>query len=139
MNHDILLSKLESFNVKGLSLQIIASFLRGCHQFVSLNSMLFQTLPIKVGVPQGSVLAPTLFQIFIDDIFRLPISSSSYAYADDTVFICGHSHPHSLENLCNNDLLKISDWCLENKMTINVKKSHFLSFKSKGTQFNFTI
>ena len=139
VNHDILLSKLESFNVKGLSLQIIASFLRGRHQFVSLNGMLSQTLPIKVGVPQGSVLAPTLFQIFIDDILRLPISSSSYAYADDTVFICGHSNPHSLENLCNNDLLKISDWCLENKMTINVKKSHFLSFKSKGTQFNFTI
>ena len=65
VNHDILLSKLESFNVKGLSLQIIASFLRGCHQFVSLNGTLSLTLPIKVGVPQGSVLAPTQFNFTI--------------------------------------------------------------------------
>ena len=121
MNHNILLSKLVSYDVKGLSLQIIASFLRGRHQFVSLNGMLSQTLPIKVGVPQGSVLAPTLFQIFIDDILRLPISSSLYAYADDTFFICGHSNPHSLENLCNNDLLKISDWCLENALTKEIQ------------------
>ena len=81
VNHDIPLGKLESFDVKGLSLQITASFLRCRCQFVPFNGTLSATLQVKVGDSQGLVLAPTFFQIFIYDILRLPIISSLFLYA----------------------------------------------------------
>ena len=97
-------------------------------QFVGCSNQVSKFPPLAVGVPQGSILAPTLFFMFIHDLSTLSLSSSANAYADDTTFTCSHSDSLQLERLCSVDLEKIHEWCVLNRMTINIEKSHFLVF-----------
>lgn len=83
-----------------------------------------KTLPITSGVPQGSILAPTLFQIFINDLLSLPKHFDTHAYADDTTFYI--SGKENLQKHINQDIASIEQWCLTNKMALNLSKSHFL-------------
>ena len=110
------------------SLQLLKSFSVERRQFVSFSKQVSNALPVTVGVLQGSILAPTLFLMFIHDLPTLSLSSSAHAYADDTTFTCSHSDSHQLERLCSVDLEKIHEWCVLNRMTINIEKSHFLVF-----------
>lgn len=128
VDHTILIRKLKCYNVFGPSLKLLSSFLNNRKQFTAFNSTVSDLSKITVGVPQGSVLAPTLFQIYVNDLLFLPLSAKAHAYADDTVFISEHNNIQSLEHCCNIDLQLTSKWCLVNRMTINVKKSHFLMF-----------
>ena len=104
-------------------------------QFVSLEGNCSKQKFIKVGVPQGSTLAPTLFLIYtlngriqciyINNLLHLPKFSKSLTYADDTVFI---NHSHVLTDLqlsCESDLETIKKWCENNRMVINMMKSHY--------------
>ena len=74
------------------------------------------------------MLAPTLFWVFINDLLTLSLSLSAHDYADDTKFTCSHSDSLELERLCSVYLEKIYEWCVLNKMTMNIKKSHFFVF-----------
>ena len=95
-------------------------------QFVSLKEDFSKQKSIKVGVPQGSILAPTLFLIYINDLLHLPKFSESLAYADDTVFINHSPVLTDLQLCCESDLETIRKWCEDNRMVINMKKSHYL-------------
>ena len=128
VDHQILYQKLKNFKIEGSSLQLLKSFLVDRRQFVGFSNQVSKVLPITVGVPQGSILAPTLFLMFINDLLTLSLSSSAHAYADDTTFTCSHSDSLQLEQLCSVDLEKIHEWCVLNRMTINIEKSHFLVF-----------
>ena len=128
VDHQILYQKLKNFKIEGSSLQLLKSFLVDRRQFVGFSNQVSKVLPITVGVPQGSILAPTLFLMFINDLLTLSLSSSAHAYADDTTFTCSHSDSHQLKRLCSVDLEKIHEWCVLNRMTINIEKSHFLVF-----------
>ena len=126
VNHSLLLVKLKNIGIFGKLHCFLSSFLCGRSQFVKQCDDASSLLPIDIGVPQGSILAPTMFLVFINDLLKLPLHSLSYAYADDTVFV---SHSHSiatLETLCNRDMEMISHWCKFNRMVINTNKSHFL-------------
>ena len=136
VNHDILFNKLASYKIIGPSLKLIKSFLDDRQQYVFYNQIASEKKPINIGVPQGSILAPTLFLVFINDMLNLPLSSTAYAYADDTVFICHQKDPQSLEQHCRGDLGVIQEWCYNNRMTINIKKSHYLVFGNAKHKFD---
>jgi hypothetical protein len=86
----------------------------------------YQTRTIRSEVPQGSMLGPTLFQIFINDLLQLPLSLKVHAYADDTLFFMADKDLQTTQARAQADLDKISHWCHTNKMIINAKKSHYL-------------
>lgn len=90
---------------------------------------------IKKGVPQGSILGPDLFKIYIDDIARLNLKGSLQLFADDAVIKYSTDTETELNEAIQNDLSCIEDWLERNKMSLNIKKSKILIFENKVVNF----
>ena len=128
VNHEILIKKLFAYGVRGNILNWFRSYLDHRKQFVFLDNNKSQTKVITCGVPQGSVLGPLSFIMYINDLNNVSNEIFSILFADDTsVFIEGDNIESAIEIL-NSELEKISTWLTENKLTLNVSKSHFMIF-----------
>ena len=139
VNHNLLIKKISSLGISGHLLSLLNSYLAGRTQCVKINSSLSTTLPVSCGVPQGSILAPTLFLIFINDLLSLPLHSKVHAYADDTTFYLSNPNPTRLRGLVADDIISIEHWCDSNLMTINESKSHFLVVNPQNHSFSFSL
>ena len=90
-----------------------------------------ESLTITRGVPQGSVLGPLLFLIYMNDISRCSKKLSFILFADDTNLFYSHKNVDILYNTMNQELINITSWLSCNKLSLNVKKTHFMVFKTK--------
>ena len=122
LNHNILCSKLSSYGVRGSALLWFTNYLSNRKQYVTFNGINSQSLPIKCGVPQGSILGPLLFLIYINDIINTSSILSFILFADDTNIFLSHRNLQSLINIINVELLKVSIWFKCNKLSLNVLK-----------------
>ena len=136
--HAGLLHKLPSYGISGRVFNIIASFLTGRRFQVILDSQHSETYQVRSGVPQGSILGPVLFLIFINDISD-NLNSSLGIYADDTTLYSSLNHKSQnsqrldLTKNLENDLTLITDWGKKWLVTFNSTKTKLLSinrFKS---------
>ena len=87
IDHAILLSKLEHYGVDGIPLQLVKNYLTNRKQYVKLNEVNSHLLPINTGVPQGSILGPLLFIIYINDFTRASSIFDFICYADELLFL----------------------------------------------------
>ena len=127
LNHDILLSKLGYYGVSGVELRLLSNYLFDRVQYVEYLGAISQSRSIGVGVPQGSILGPLLFLIYIND---LPNSSDMFnilMYADDTTLFCNFDTTCNSEKI-NSELEKIYRWLCSNKLSLNVGKTKFACF-----------
>lgn len=132
VDHEILLQKLSHYGIRGPLLKWFCSYLTDRRQFCVVNGSESSTLPLTTGVPQGSVLGPLLFLVYMNDISCL--SNNIKLFADDTnVFLTG-SNKADIENTANSVLSKISEWMTANKLTTNINKTCYTIFKSKKNQ-----
>ncbi len=125
VNHEILLRKLNHYGVRGKAHDLFRSYLSGRSQFLKLDNVKSTLINIEFGVPQGSILGPLLFLIFIND---LPEATKLYVklFADDTVLCAQNNEISALEAEVNNELDKVFIWMASNQLTLNVKKSQFM-------------
>ena len=128
VSHDLILNKLKNiFNVDGLMLKFIKSYLEGRQQQVVVGGQTSSSLPVRSGVPQGSILGPLLFVIFINDMFSCVSEGTNIAlYADDTKIwreIIGYPDHHIIQN----DINRLYDWSVRNRMKFHPQKCKALS------------
>ena len=102
---------------------------------VDFNGSTSNTLEIKTGVPQGSVLGPFLFSVYINDLPTCTDIFNMIMYADDTTQFCDINGNPADEHLLNMELCKITDWLSANKLSLNVNKTKCMIFHSEKKQY----
>lgn len=111
---------------------MISNYLEDRRQFVYVNNTASEVGQIKSGVPQGSVLGPLLFLIYINGIFKLKLHSHIQLYADDVALVLGESNLSSLKQKMEEDIRVINSWVTSMKLSLNFNKSKFILFKRKN-------
>ena len=133
VDHKILLKKLWCYGFQNQSFDWFESYLTDRQQLTLVNNIMSDLLHEDVyGVPQGSVLGPLLFLLYIDDIKSVIQNAYCHLYADDTIILKGASDPDSLIASLERELSNVDQWLSINKMTINTKKTEVIFFGNKA-------
>ena len=130
VNHVILLMKLKKIGFNELVLSWFNSYLTKRIQITKIRNAESMPLEIVCGVPQGSVLGTTLFLIYVNDMSKRLKYLIPYLYADDTNLFIESKDLNEIIPKINLDLLSFSDWCLSNKLTINMTKTNYIVLKN---------
>ena len=123
------MDKLSHYGVNGVAKKQLQRYLSNRHQVVDFNGSTSDTLEIKTGVPQGSVLGP-FFSVYINDLPTCTDIFNMIMYADDTTLFCDINGNPADEHLLNMDLCKITDWLSANKLSLKVNKTKCMIFHS---------
>ena len=143
LDHKILLSKLKYYGINGIALNLFESYLTNRQQYVDIEGTYSNTLSITTGVPQGSILGPLLFIIYINDF---PCASDLFdfiIYADDTTLSSTLNifQTQTVLNATeiNSELCKINTWLKVNKLSLNVSKSKFMIFHTPHKKIDIPL
>lgn len=124
---DILLTKLELNGIRGPVFNIFKSYLSDRKQCVRVESHTSDLLSTNYGVPQGSILGPTLFQLYVNDLCKLDIPNCSiYVYADDTALLVSGNDWQSANRYAQVALGTVTNWLSSNLLTLNIGKTQVL-------------
>ena len=142
IDHAILLHKLQHYGIDGIHLQLFKSYLSNRKQYVEIDDIKSNTLPITTVVPQGSILGPLLFIIYINDFPQSGQMFNFTSYADDTTLLSTLGNFGNGENLndvntlINRELSKVNEWLEINKLSLNVAKCKYMIFHMHNKQIN---
>ena len=135
LDHKILLKKLEQYGIRGIPLKLINSYLSERSQQVLVNGSLSSEKQMRIGVPQGSILGPLLFIIYINDIILATNTGKLGIYADDTTAIIGAPNKTELIEKSKKTLEELGNWFSCNKLSLSPTKCKYaLIDKHLGTE-----
>ena len=123
VNHQILIKKMKHYGIRGIVLDWFSSYLQDRVQYVSMNNTTSNTQTVNIGVPQGSVLGPLLFLLYINDFQFVSNELHAIIYADDTNLFLAGDNVDILCNTLNTELKKVSSWFACNKLKLNIAKN----------------
>lgn len=130
VNHGILLAKLHALGFRGPFHDILKSYLYNRSQIVVVDSHFSSPSPLKAGVPQGSILSPLLFNIFINDFASVISKCKVFQYADDTLLLAKHVCYQSAIEMLQNDVHNAVAWFAKNRLGVNVSKTKLVCFRN---------
>lgn len=136
LNRDLLLEKLDSYGVRGVAFSLIRSYLSDREQCVAIGDSVSSFLSNHSGVPQGSVLGPFLFNIYVNDIVEIDKNAQFILYADDTTILVSGLDIHEVTKKAEHVLEKLSLWSDGNALKINASKSKAILFQAKNKHAN---
>ena len=141
VNHDILLKKLEHYGIRSVPLEWFRSYLTNRKQYVSVCGNTSETLEITCGVPQGSVLGPLLFLLYINDLPSVSRKLTFFLFADDTNIYCESSDVVDIQKTVNKELRNVREWLEANRLALNIEKTNFVIFYSPRNKpdMNFVL
>ena len=144
LNFDIFIHKLQFYGQSGDSLAIMKSYVTGRMQYVLFNKTKSDLAVITTGIPQGSILGSLLFSIYVNDIINSSDKLQYLLYADDTMLYFNREHltPHNANLEINNNLNKVMNWLKLNKLSLNVQKTKYMTFRKSQknvTPLNLSI
>ena len=129
VDHKILLEKLKYFGIRGTAHDLMRSYLSNRKQFTVINDIKSHTKPIECGVPQGSVLGPLLFLVFINDMeFCIP-ENLPRLFADDTGLFVHGQNINRVLSTSQEIITKLEEWFTYNKLTLSITKCSYIIFK----------
>ena len=131
VNHQILLDKLHYYGIRGYALKWFQSYLNDRQQCTEIGNTQSNLEYIKCGVPQGSILGPLLFLLYINDIVLSSDIFKFTLFADDTSLFYSHKNVEEAVETMTQELANISEWLAANKLSLNVGKSKLLVFNNK--------
>ena len=134
VNHEILLKKLEHYGIHGIPNNWFRSFLTERYQFTTVSNQSSTKSKISHGVPQGSILRPSLFLVYINDLNKAIIHNQVHHFADDTNFLITGKSLKKINKYVNHDLRLLCHWLRANKISLNVSKTEIIIFKRKNKQ-----
>jgi hypothetical protein len=123
LDHEILIAKLNYYGIQGTALKLFKDYLSNRKQYTYIENTLSNELTIKMGVPQGSILGPLLFIIYMNDFHLSTGNFKPIIYADDTTLTATLDVFDSDPLNINTELNKVADWLTINKLSLNVNKT----------------
>lgn len=139
VDHSILLHKLAHYGIRGVINDWFCSYLNGRTQTTQVGAYISKREKTSCGVPQGSVLGPLLFLIYINDIYKASNKLGFYLFADDTNLLYADKNLKSLESVVNVELLNVCDWLSANKLSLNIKKTNFVIFHPYQKRLDYEV
>lgn len=143
VNHDLLLTKLSRYGIRGITLDLLTSYLKGRTQIVKINNITSITCDIKQGVPQGSILGPLLFLVFANDLIHFLNNNfpriHTICYADDTNILIVEDDLDTLKTIAEDAYQKVIMWSEKNFLQLNKSKTNSILFRMRGQLNEFCL
>ena len=136
VEHNILLTKLEHYGVRGLANDWFKSDLSDRKQFVSINCHDSNLIPLLYGVPQGSVFGPLLFFIYTNNLNQAIKFCKVHHFADDTNLLHFSKSITKLNKYVNVDMKNLTGWFNANKFSLNMQKAELVIFKNQRNRLD---
>jgi len=134
-SRDLLINKLEYFGIRGVAKLWFIDYLKNRSQYVSLKGITSPALEIKCGEPQGSILGPLLFLLYLNDLAMISSKLKFILFADDTNAFVSHNSLDALFEIINTELKEIAEWFNVNKLSLNSDKINYILFRSLSESF----
>ena len=139
IDHNILLDKLYHYGLRGNAHFWIKSYLENRKQYVQLENLASDYMNVVCGVPQGSILGPKLFILYINDMCRVSECLKFILFADDTNLFCSGNDLLKLSETVTHELSKLKNWFAVNMLSLNVSKTNYMLFSNSRCDRDISI